>query len=73
VTNAVKAAIDAGYRHIDGAWLYETEAEIGVGLKEKIAEGVIKREDMFLTGKVRSLSSYIILNATLMGRFGEPT
>ncbi|XP_058054620.1 1,5-anhydro-D-fructose reductase-like [Anopheles bellator] len=48
----VKKAIDAGYRHIDTAFLYENEHEIGQAIREKIAEGVIRREDVFVTTKL---------------------
>lgn len=49
---AVKAAIKSGYRHIDTAWAYRCEDRIGEALKELFEEGVIKREDIFITTKV---------------------
>ncbi|KAK9875607.1 hypothetical protein WA026_009406 [Henosepilachna vigintioctopunctata] len=45
-------AIDAGYRHIDCAWRYGNERDVGEAVEQKISEGVISRGDMFITTKL---------------------
>jgi len=52
VKDAVKDAIAAGYRHIDTAWCYDVEQNVGAGVREAIAEGLVKREDLFITTKL---------------------
>lgn len=53
VQGAVETGIAAGYRHIDTAFCYKNESEVGKALKAKIQQGIIKREDMFVVSKVR--------------------
>ncbi|KAK4045950.1 D-xylose reductase [Microbotryomycetes sp. JL201] len=48
----VYQAIKAGYRLLDGASDYGNEVEAGQGLKRAIDEGIVKREDMFITTKL---------------------
>ena len=49
---AVKAAIAAGYRHIDCAAHYKNEAEIGAAIAELIADGIVTREELWITSKL---------------------
>ncbi|XP_066595272.1 aldo-keto reductase family 1 member C18-like [Prorops nasuta] len=49
---AVKNAIDVGYRHIDTASFYENEKEIGNALRSKIKNGDVTREELFITTKL---------------------
>lgn len=52
VLQAVRDAIDVGYRHFDTAYFYGNESEVGQAIREKIAEGVVKREDVFFVTKL---------------------
>jgi len=52
VGQAVKDAIKNGYRLIDCAADYGNEAEIGQALKDAMADGSVKREELFVTSKL---------------------
>ncbi|XP_062276111.1 aldose reductase-related protein 2 [Scomber scombrus] len=52
VQGAVEAAIAAGYRHIDTAYSYCNEVDIGKALRSKMQQGIIRREDMFIVSKL---------------------
>lgn len=46
---AVYQAVAAGYRLIDTAVSYGNEAEVGAGVARAIADGLVSREDLFIT------------------------
>ncbi|KAJ2299649.1 hypothetical protein IWW55_004129 [Coemansia sp. RSA 2706] len=48
VYNAVKL----GYRLFDGATDYGNKCEVGMGLWRAMADGLVKREELFITGKL---------------------
>jgi diketogulonate reductase-like aldo/keto reductase len=48
VTNAVKWALEEGYRHIDTASIYGNEEGVGLGIKESSVD----RKDIFVVSKV---------------------
>ena len=52
VAAAVKHALKIGYRHIDCAYVYENESEVGQGIKEAMEEFGVKREEIFVTSKL---------------------
>ncbi|KAJ4436631.1 hypothetical protein ANN_16762, partial [Periplaneta americana] len=52
VIAAVDTALEMGYRHIDTAFLYRNEAEIGKTLKKWFDSGKLKREDVFIVTKL---------------------
>ncbi|MGK7370700.1 MAG: aldo/keto reductase [Candidatus Halalkalibacterium sp. M3_1C_030] len=61
-SNAVRMALDLGYRHIDTAQMYKNEREIG----EALSVSNVPREDIFLTTKIwhTNLESEDVLQTT---------
>ncbi|KAK9447577.1 NADP-dependent oxidoreductase domain-containing protein [Limtongia smithiae] len=55
VYEAVLTAIKAGYRHIDTAWIYGNEAEVGQAIKDS----GIPRDELFVTTKLWGTSHRI--------------
>jgi D-xylose reductase len=48
----VVEAVRAGYRHFDSAADYGNEAETGEGLAQAMAEGLVRREELWITSKL---------------------
>lgn len=48
----IKHAIASGYRHIDTALFYQNESQVGEAIRAKIADGTVKREDIFVVTKL---------------------
>jgi aldehyde reductase len=49
---STKIALENGYRHIDTAYVYQNEAEIGKAVNEIIAAGEVKRDEVFVVTKL---------------------
>jgi 2,5-diketo-D-gluconate reductase A len=49
---AVLAALRAGYRHIDTAEAYQNESGVGRAIGQAISDGMIGRDDVFVTTKL---------------------
>ncbi|MEZ6095297.1 MAG: aldo/keto reductase [Pirellulaceae bacterium] len=49
---AVYNAIQLGYRHIDCAWIYGNEDGVGRGIARAMADGIVTRDDLWLTSKL---------------------
>ena len=49
---AVVAALELGYRHIDCAWIYGNEAEVGQALHECLRRQIVARDDVWITSKL---------------------
>jgi len=51
-SDVVSAAIQAGYRHIDGATAYGNHVAVGKGIKDGLKKAGLKREELWVTSKL---------------------
>lgn len=49
---ATRAALEAGFRHLDCAERYRNEEAVGVAMQEAFKAGTVRREDLFVTTKL---------------------
>ena len=52
VYKGVRAAIKLGYRHLDCAWCYNNEVDVGRAIADELRAGTVKREKLFVTSKL---------------------
>lgn len=52
VGDAIISALKAGYRHFDCAAIYGNEKEIGAAFARAFKDGLVKREDIWVTSKL---------------------
>jgi alcohol dehydrogenase (NADP+) len=52
VYNAVIHAVELGYRHIDCAFIYGNQNEIGEALDKVFKDGIARREELWITSKL---------------------
>ena len=52
VAETVYEAIKRGYRHLDSAADYGNEKQVGEGIARALADGLCKREDLWITSKL---------------------
>ncbi len=50
--SATRSALEAGFRHFDGAERYRNEREVGEALEAGLAAGQLTRQDIFVTTKL---------------------
>jgi len=48
----VRTALELGYRHLDAAAIYGNEPQIGEALRQAFADGLVEREQLWITGKL---------------------
>jgi diketogulonate reductase-like aldo/keto reductase len=52
VSEIIANAIQVGYKHIDCAYAYENQKQIGAGIKKGLNRTGLQRKDLWITGKL---------------------
>jgi alcohol dehydrogenase (NADP+) len=63
-TEVVAEAIVNGYRHIDAAFQYGNQREVGLGIKEGLKRTGLQRSDLWITSKLGG-DRYALRNLTV--------
>jgi len=64
--NAVRSALEVGYRHLDTAMAYENEATVG----RAVEQSDVDREDLFLTTKIKEYPEFVEYDRLLQAAEG---
>jgi len=51
-SEVIASAIENGFRHIDCAFMYGNQKDIGVGIKEGLKRTGLSRKDLWITSKL---------------------
>jgi alcohol dehydrogenase (NADP+) len=51
-SEVIASAIQNGFRHIDCAFMYKNQKEIGIGIKEGLKRTGLARSDLWITSKL---------------------
>ncbi|KAL1715888.1 NADP-dependent oxidoreductase domain-containing protein [Schizophyllum commune] len=62
---AVTAALETGYRHIDSAEWYENEREVGQAIRDFCKKHNVPREEIFYTSKLKLNNGYAGVRAAI--------
>ena len=68
VARAVRAALDAGYRHVDCAAVYRNEHEVGAAIAGALGDSVLRRDQLFVTSKLWCADSFARPSHSRAGR-----
>jgi len=49
---AIRIALETGFRHLDGAELYRNEDIVGLAMRDAFEAGIVRRDELFVTTKL---------------------